>query len=450
MDNYSQQQNPYGYPPGQPQQTPYTPPFAAPYYQQGYGYPAYTPPPKKKSAAPLVIIAVVVGILLFAGSVCFGIYNSAEAKIANDNSFYFYTDAEGESCESLSKDEICNYQPEFDKYSSKVYYSTLSENDKLIYKSIVYAFENCEEMVFVPKIYAPSDEQLQDILFFLALDSPLIEQNIVNAQETSTTQITVNDILGFEHTKDIEGAFIYVENFSKEKLELKRAAIEEAEKISASLPAEYTTDLQKAEYFYDYIVHNCEYMVYDYENVDAMNFLYDTLVSHNSNCDGFTNSFSLLCNMNNIACFEKETNGLENVEGHTWNCLVLDGKYYNVDVTSGLSMEEEYSRMYFCYPDKYSYYDTDYKDILPDCTDESLTMYDCYFTTENDNEVADALVRECRNNNGKYVIAFFETLDEARIQRIIDKYLYRTTSGVSYVTEEDDGYGCHTLLIVPD
>ena len=427
------------------------------YPQQVYppqGYPVYTPPQKKKSKTPFVLLTVFIVGALLAALVCFYVYNTAEKELASDDSFYFYDDVgndEVESSSSLTVEELKSYSPKYLKYNSTVYFSTLSENEKLIYKAITYAFDNCNEVTFIPDAFLPESEgRLEDILYFIALDSPLIEQNIVNAQETTTTEISVRDGLGFEHKKNVDGAVIYVENFSDKKFEYKLKAVEAAEALSAALPAELTTDREKAEFFFNHLVRNSEYVNYNYDDIENINFLYDTLVSYKSNCDGFTNSFSLLCNMNGISCFEKMVNGVDDAEGHTWNCIVLDGKYYNVDVTSSLDVEPEYIAMYFCYPDKYSSYGVEYADSLPVCDDDSLSMFDCYITSESDNEAVNILFECYKNNSRKYVLAFFTELDSARVERIVDKFLYRITTGVSYVTEEDTGTGCHTLLIIPD
>ena len=436
QQNYNQPQNTY-----------------SPYYPQGNA-PMYQPPVKKKSKSGIVVLFVVLALIFFAAGMGFKVYSDAEKELANDNSFFYYKDAgedEVESDCSLTAEELKNHSFTYAEYNSDIYYQSLNENEKLIYKAIFYAFENCDEMVFIPKAYLPEGEdRLEDILYYIALDSPLIEQNIVNAQEETANDIEITDILGFVHTKSADGAVVYVENFSKEKMDLKLQAIDKAKEITASLPSDIVTDRDKAEYFFDLLVNNSEYRDYDYDDTDSMNFLYDTLITGKSNCDGFTNSFSLLCNMNNIDCFEKMTaNEAEDEEGHTWNCLVLDGKYYNVDVTGSLDVEPDYIAMCFCYSDKYNYYNTAYTDIIPACSDDSLTLFDCYFTNESDLQVVNALYEGYKNNNGKYVLAYFETLDNARVERIIDKFLYRISTGVSYVTEEDEGYGCHTLLIIP-
>ena len=138
----------------------------------------------------------------------------------------------------------------------------------------------------------------------------------------------------------------------------KGVKIKKAKDIVASLP-NGLDDLNKAKMLFNYLHENVEYIDYS----EKQEYLYDALVVGKSNCDGFTNAYSLLCKLAGIPCFEKmysvpdenQTNILPNVPqindettannnkntteaqediGHTWNAIKIDGKWYNVDATN--------------------------------------------------------------------------------------------------------------------
>jgi len=86
------------------------------------------------------------------------------------------------------------------------------------------------------------------------------------------------------------------------------------------------SDGEKAIYFADHLVQNC---IYTKTAENRMN-IYGGLVEGKVLCDGFSDSFNLLCNAAGIKCGTVVgTKG----EAHSWNIVQLDGKYTYVDIT---------------------------------------------------------------------------------------------------------------------
>ena len=109
------------------------------------------------------------------------------------------------------------------------------------------------------------------------------------------------------------------------------------------------TEYEKVRSIFDWI---CVNAVYDYAETGKDADIYNKvpkLVSLNNNikskcyflegvleeglavCDGYSKTFSLLCNMENIDCYRVV--GTANGGGHAWNKVKVDGEWYMCDIT---------------------------------------------------------------------------------------------------------------------
>ena len=130
---------------------------------------------------------------------------------------------------------------------------------------------------------------------------------------------------------------------SGEKLAQAKAKLDE--KVSAALqeaPNE-ASSYEKELYAHDYIIKNC---AYDEESVELHKSdtvraneqnAYGALVEGKAVCEGYTRAFQLLCDKLGVDCWviQGQAQGFEG-EGntnHIWNCVQLDGKWYQVDIT---------------------------------------------------------------------------------------------------------------------
>ncbi|MBD5474450.1 MAG: hypothetical protein HDR17_00425 [Lachnospiraceae bacterium] len=92
------------------------------------------------------------------------------------------------------------------------------------------------------------------------------------------------------------------------------------------------SDLEKAVVLHDYLTVNCEYDYQNYLNKtilpDSYN-AYGTLVNRTAVCQGYALTYKYLLNQVGIDCYMVTSTSMN----HAWNMIVLDGKYYQVDVT---------------------------------------------------------------------------------------------------------------------
>jgi hypothetical protein len=111
----------------------------------------------------------------------------------------------------------------------------------------------------------------------------------------------------------------------------------------------YTTDYQKLLYVHDWFVYNIKYD-YSYQNHD----MYNALVNKSVVCEGITYAYGYILNnlgINNSAAMSDSMN-------HIWNTVQLDGKWYNIDLTSDIANAEVngYSSAYFLKSDDFLEY----------------------------------------------------------------------------------------------
>ncbi|MBO7179859.1 MAG: hypothetical protein J6V78_05910 [Clostridia bacterium] len=357
-----------------------------------------------------------------------------------------YNTVSGNDFTRVSFDEIKDYNSVYSRYNQYQYYKNLNESEKIIYKSLEYALDNSCSVVFIDeKILNNSNYDCYDIFSFLTLDSAIAEQNNV-FQETEDFLVFFDGETRLKTPvrSAINGNICNVNIFDTKKLKSKQTAIKKAEEIVAALP-KGLTDLEKAKRLYSYLQENVEYI--DYSN--EQEYLYDTLILGKSNCDGFTNSYSLLCKLAGIPCFEKmysppKSNNDENTTkateaatdstkeateattqnstdeknelipddvGHTWNAVLLDGKWYNVDATNADFYFEadgcEKLYLFFGFSDKNSIYPHDFEEITPKCTDD-LLVPDCTLKSFADKDAVSKMKKAFYENDSKYILVYSE------------------------------------------
>lgn len=122
--------------------------------------------------------------------------------------------------------------------------------------------------------------------------------------------------------------------FSNEKMASMDLAVnKKVQTIVKSIITQNMTDYQKELAIHDYIVNNT---VYDHKSLDTNNddpmvhTAYDVLINHSGVCDGYAVAFKKLL----------DAVGIKNIlvsgnigEAHAWNIVMIDSKYYQVDVT---------------------------------------------------------------------------------------------------------------------
>jgi len=112
----------------------------------------------------------------------------------------------------------------------------------------------------------------------------------------------------------------------------------------------YTTALN----LHDYI---CRNVVYSTDN-DKMNHTWiNPVLKSKGVCDGISKLFMIMCNLADIDCalIRGTAIGLNDSKPgpHAWNIILIEGKWYNIDVTFDLNFKfSDCNRDYFCASDE--------------------------------------------------------------------------------------------------
>lgn len=278
--------------------------------------------------------------------------------------------------------QVEEHTSQWGQYGVDTYYSRLDAPAQSVYRILRYAMDKEQPYILVDdRLLEGTAFSLQDILYAMALDSPMVEQNLEWKYAEFTSTVTHERLFSDPVVETLTGQSLYISDFEPAKLEKKRQALGKAQELLASFP-EDLTPRQTAEAIYAYLGKNVTYFNTE-ENREEIDYLYDALCVGRTNCDGFANAFSLLCSLSGIRCCEKLfTAEAEGEEGHTWNAVELDGVWYNVDATAANEVgREESLRLHFGFPDNRQEQEAWRSDLCPPCTQE-LYPFDCSLSGE--------------------------------------------------------------------
>lgn len=103
--------------------------------------------------------------------------------------------------------------------------------------------------------------------------------------------------------------------------------MEEAAKRVTAKFKKNTSDYAKIKYIHDYLTEHTEYR----DGEPFSHYAYGALCEGYAVCDGYAGAFAYLCGKAGIQTVS--VTGDASGEHHTWNKVLCDGKWYNVDVT---------------------------------------------------------------------------------------------------------------------
>ena len=111
-----------------------------------------------------------------------------------------------------------------------------------------------------------------------------------------------------------------------------------AKEIVESIPAECTTDADKAYYLYDWVCTNVAYDVFHVNGTSMVNnepqSVYGALVKKRAVCDGIASAIQLLFNMADIDCGKVDAEAVSADEsGHVWNYAYIGDEVWDFDAT---------------------------------------------------------------------------------------------------------------------
>ena len=180
--------------------------------------------------------------------------------------------------------ELGGYEDEYSPYCSTTFKSALSGDKLTLYNAINRAYTLGSNTLLIPSKKFSSDD-VNSALYFLSCDSPFVSSN----QAFSVQKIEL---------RGVEFLIASIDYATSEKKEKRDEALEKARQIVAQMPQDLT-GIQKAWHLYSYIVANVQYDKNE-DYIETAQFLYDAMISGLTNCDGYSESISLLFNMAGI------------------------------------------------------------------------------------------------------------------------------------------------------
>lgn len=148
---------------------------------------------------------------------------------------------------------------------------------------------------------------------------------------------------------------------------------EKLDEIVSNAPSD-ATQLELELYVHDYIIDNCEY---DYESAesdevnDNTGNAYGVLIEGKAVCEGYSRAFQLLCKELGLECVN--VRGVSDNENHMWNCVIIDGQWYQIDVTwdDADGEQKEIARyLYFNLNDEKMYKDHKASELFDNISDD--------------------------------------------------------------------------------
>ena len=300
-------------------------------------------------------------------------------------------------------------------YRSRLHYRTLSESEQQVYLALEYAMENGYTNILVDDLLVADMETLENILFCLAYDSPLLEQNLRYEVGDFTTYHDVPVLKYFTRSATFDGYYLCVNNFERRWWDKKQEALQAAQAVVNALPSGLS-DIEKAEKLYRHVADTITYTEYPEAEDDAVfPYLYDGLVTGQTHCDGYTNALALLLHLAGIENAEKDY-APEDEIGHTWNCMEIDGKWYNVDAVGEDYIPNGTTAMhagyYFAFPDELLEYPTRNADAFPACESGYYMPVDDTFSSSDDSRLPGAIVRGYDRHDDLWALVIIADYDE--------------------------------------
>lgn len=335
--------------------------------------------------------------------------------------------------------EAADFSTPASQYRSSLHYNTLTESEQQVYRALEYAMETCQTNILVDDLLVDNYERLEEILYYLAYDSPLLEQNLRFEVGDFTTYHDVTVLQHFRRSAEFDGYYLIVHNFERQWWEKKQLAIDEAKKVVDGLDKDLS-DIAKAEKLYRHIADKVTYTEYENDEDGAVHaYLYDALVEGKTHCDGYTNAMALLLRLAGIENAEKDYFATEEDEvGHTWNCMKIGEKWYNVDAVGEDCIPDRKSAMhagyYFAFADELLEYETANADAFPACEKSYYMPVDGRFKKSSDSGLPSAIVRGYDKHDDLWALVIIDKYKESDMDDQLQTVANRLWDTVYWMT----------------
>ena len=292
-------------------------------------------------------------------------------------------------------------------------YGMLPEEEQTLYLEIRDALMNFEEDV---KLSSYDKDEISHAFQCVLNDHP----EIFYVDGYTYTEYTLGDIL-----KKITFTGTY--RFNREEVQQKQEQIDNYVNLCLSGMPDDADEYTKVKYIYEYLIHHTEY---DAGAKDNQNIC-SVFIEGKSVCQGYAKATQYL--LNRAGIFSTLVLGrVVGGEGHAWNLVRIDGKYYYVDTTWG---DASYQAVGGGYPgEKIPTINYDYLCV----STEQMNL-----THELDNVVD---MPDCNSMEDNYYVReglYFTTWDQEQIERIFQEEYEK---GSAYVTLKCDSYDVYSRM----
>lgn len=255
------------------------------------------------------------------------------------------------------------------------YYSTLTEEQKKIYRIISAGVMELKESITVEITKSSNYDNVKNNIE-IALSAFFADHPEVFYVD-DRYEISLIDTVAIKVIKlDLD----YVTSDKNQLEQMTNKMVAEVTAISNKL-SNCKNEYEKELLIHDLIATNVVYYDYtDYDEIPTIKHTaYGALVDRSAVCDGISKAFELVLAKNDIESIL--VTGKTDSVAHAWNKVKIDGAWYNVDVTSDKALNSENKgnviHAYFNLTDEEisQTHKIDRNEKLPSCTEDKYNYY---------------------------------------------------------------------------
>ena len=222
--------------------------------------------------------------------------------------------SDNKSADDVSKEEFDKIN---DAYVSEYFLDYLSAAEQKVYHQLYKGIYDFQESIPIENNVLKQDD-VGDFIVLFTSANPYV--NYIGGSYTIS-----------QNKKGYVTAVNVEDSMSKQEAEAQRAALDKRIDEILSDITWTMTDYEKVKYLHDSIVQNCTYD----DKAEQPYSAYGCLVQGKCVCEGYTKAMLALCDRAGINAIPVVGQAGETGEGqgHIWNKVMIDDRWYNFDVT---------------------------------------------------------------------------------------------------------------------
>ena len=219
------------------------------------------------------------------------------------------------------KNELLSYESPYSDISSFYFKNQLNAEQQVLYNSFIYAYENKFTKINYFTDIVDIQPDLDIAIQSLCADNPFFDWNY-------------NYTLNYDFIND--SFEINLSHLINNDFDFKVKAYDKAKSIVSNIPNNLS-DYETIKYIYDLVSKNVTYVEnLDYYTSNNPHYIYDALFEGETQCSGFADTVTMLCNLVDINTI---TIIGDTLTSHAWNLIELEGEYYHCDPTNDSSLK---------------------------------------------------------------------------------------------------------------